>query len=62
MIWERMLFALSSLLLLSQDALLGMEGHFDLVPDVHIVGIILFVITMFLHKKVTGAKPIPVQV
>jgi TRAP transporter 4TM/12TM fusion protein len=60
-IWERILFALSSLLLLSQDALLGLEGHFDLVPDVHIAGIILFVITMFLHKKVTGAKPIPVQ-
>ena len=60
-IWERILFALSSLLLLSQDTLLGLEGHFDLVPDVHIAGIILFVITMFLHKKVTGAKPALVQ-
>jgi len=60
-LWERILFGMSALLLLSQDALLGLEGHFDLVPDVHIAGIILFVITMFLHKKVTGAKPIPVQ-
>ncbi|NKQ41138.1 MAG: TRAP transporter fused permease subunit [Sulfurovum sp.] len=49
-IWERILFGLSCLLLLSQDSLFDLEGYFDLVPNVHIVGLILFVLVMFMHK------------
>jgi len=60
-LWERLLFGLSALLLLSQDSLLGWEGHFELVPDVHIIGITLFVVTMFLHKKVTMRKSVASQ-
>ena len=53
-LWERLLFGMSAVLLLSQDSLLGLDGHFDLVPDVHIVGLILFIATMFIHKRITG--------
>ncbi len=49
-LWERVLFGLSALLLLGQDSLFSLESHFVLVPDVHIAGILLFFITMFIHK------------
>jgi len=48
--WERLLFGLSALLLLGQDSLLSLESYFVLVPDVHIAGIALFALTMFIHK------------
>jgi len=49
-IWERLLFALSSLLLLSQDSLFNMESYYELIPNVHIVGIVLFISIMTFHK------------
>lgn len=54
-LWERVVFAISSLLLLSQDALFNWESHFELVPNVHIVGLILFCCIMTFHK-LTGEK------
>jgi len=49
-LWERILFATSSLLLLSQDSLLNLESYFDLVPNVHIIGIVIFCSIMAYHK------------
>lgn len=54
-IWERILFGLSAVLLLSQDSILSMQSYFDLVPNVHIAGIVLFVGIMFMHKKLSRA-------
>ncbi len=59
-ILERLLFATSSLLLLSQDSMLGWESYFDIVPDTHIVGIILFFSIMTFHKM-TGKKQCKAQ-
>lgn len=59
-IWERSLFALSSLLLLSQDSLFNMESYYELVPNVHIIGIILFISIMTFHK-LSGAKKCKTQ-
>ncbi len=53
-IWERVLFGISSLLLLSQDSLFGMESYFEPVPNVHIVGCLLFAASMIIHKKRKG--------
>lgn len=47
---ERILFGASSLLMLSQDSMLHWESYFELVPDTHIVGFILFCCTMAFHK------------
>lgn len=49
-LFERALFALSTLLLFSQDSLIGWESQFELVPNTHILGIILFSCAMILHK------------
>jgi len=49
-ILERLLFAISSLLLLSQDSMLHWESYFEIVPDTHIVGIVLFFSIMTFHK------------
>ncbi len=49
-LWERILFATSSLLLLSQDSLLNLESYFDLVPNVHIIGLVIFCSIMAYHK------------
>jgi TRAP transporter 4TM/12TM fusion protein len=48
---ERIIFGLGALLLLSQDSLLSTDSYFSLVPNVHIVGFILFAIGMLIHKK-----------
>jgi len=50
-LWERGLFGASALLLLSQDSMLSWESYFKLVPDTHILGIILFFSIMTFHKK-----------
>lgn len=47
---QRALFGISTVLLLSPDALIGWESIFAKVPDTHIVGIILFSSIMFFHK------------
>jgi len=49
-LWERALFALSALLLLAQDTLFNMESYFELVPNVHIIGLVLFSTIMTFHK------------
>ena len=54
-IWERAIFALSSLLLLSQDTLLNWESYFEIVPNVHVIGIITFCCIMTFHK-ISGAN------
>lgn len=54
-LWERVLFAISTILLLSQDVMLHWESYFSKVPDTHIVGFILFSCIMAYHKY-TGAK------
>jgi len=54
-LWERILFAMSSLLLLSQDSLLNIESYFEMVPNVHVIGFILFTSIMTFHK-LSGAK------
>jgi len=52
---ERILFATSSVLLLSQDSMLHWESYFEIVPDTHIVGIVLFFSIMTFHK-LSGVK------
>ncbi len=54
-ILERVLFGISSLLMLSQDSMLGWESYFELIPDTHLVGLILFCCIMAYHKTI-GAK------
>ncbi len=54
-IWERAIFGASSLFLLSQDALFNWESYFELVPNVHIIGLILFLAIMTFHK-LSGEK------
>jgi len=49
-LWERVVFGFSSLLLLSQDSLFTLESHFELVPDVHIIGLATFIAIMTYHK------------
>ena len=49
-VWERAIFAISSLLLLSQDTLFNWESYFEIVPNVHIIGIISFFSIMTFHK------------
>lgn len=51
-IWERILFAISALLLLSPDSMLHWESYFSKIPDTHIVGFILFFCIMTFHKLV----------
>ncbi len=53
---ERAIFATSSLLLLSQDSMLGWESYFEIVPDTHIVGILLFIVIMAFHKITKGKQ------
>jgi TRAP transporter 4TM/12TM fusion protein len=59
-ILERILFATSSVLLLSQDSMLGWESYFEIVPDTHLVGLILFFSIMTFHKM-TGKQQCKVQ-
>jgi len=54
-IWERMLFGISALLLLSPDSMMHWESYFSRVPDTHIVGFFLFSCIMTYHK-LSGAK------
>ncbi len=49
-LWERAIFGLSSLLLLSQDTLFNWESYFEIVPNVHIIGFITFCCIMTYHK------------
>lgn len=50
LLFERLLFAVSSLFLLSQDSLIGWESLFEIVPNTHILGFTLFCSIMIFHK------------
>ncbi len=49
-IFERVLFAFSTLLLLSQDSMFGWDSYFDPIQNNHIIGLILFAILITIHK------------
>ncbi len=49
-IFERVLFAIATLLLLSQDNIYDWESYFDIIQDSHIVGIIVLIFVMSIHK------------
>jgi len=54
-ILERLVFGTSALFLLSQDTLFNWESYFDLVPNSHMLGLLIFCCIMTLHKM-SGAK------
>ena len=54
LLWERITFGLSSLFLLSQDTLFGWDSYFETLPNVHIIGFVLFFIIMTFHKITKG--------
>jgi TRAP transporter 4TM/12TM fusion protein len=47
---ERIVFGVSSLLLLSQDSLFGWESWIAWLPNTHIIGVLLMVLVMGYHK------------
>ncbi|MEA1915795.1 MAG: TRAP transporter large permease subunit, partial [Campylobacterota bacterium] len=49
-LFERILFGLSSVLMLSQDSMFGWESYFEVVQNNHILGCVLFVTLMSIHK------------
>ncbi|HIP62375.1 MAG TPA: TRAP transporter permease, partial [Sulfurovum sp.] len=60
-LWERVLFGLSSLLLLSQDSLFNLDSYFDLVPNVHALGLVIFIFIMTYHKLTGNSQNEKVQ-
>ena len=50
MILERAVFALATVLLLTEDEAYNIESYFGIVQTTHIVGFGIFVASMFLHK------------
>jgi len=49
-ILERMVFAVSVVLLLTPDSVFDIESYFSFVNNTHMVGMVIFVISMGLHK------------
>jgi len=49
-ILERMVFAVSVFLLLTPDSVFDMESYFGIVNNTHILGMIIFAVSMGLHK------------
>jgi len=47
---QRVIFLISSILLLSQDSIFNMNSFFGLIQNVHIIGLVIFTFTMFSHK------------
>lgn len=50
-ILEMVLFSLATLLLIFQDQIFDLTSYFDVVQDTHIIGLVLLVFVMFLHKR-----------
>jgi TRAP transporter 4TM/12TM fusion protein len=50
-IFERVIFAVITILLLSQDTIIDMKSIFSVIQNTHIVGFLLFITTMYFHKK-----------
>ncbi|ADG92868.1 TRAP transporter, 4TM/12TM fusion protein [Arcobacter nitrofigilis DSM 7299] len=51
MILERVVFAVATILLLTEDEAYHFESFFGIVQTTHIAGFIIFVVSMILHKK-----------
>ncbi|RXJ81901.1 TRAP transporter fused permease subunit [Arcobacter sp. F2176] len=51
MILERVVFGVATILLLTEDEAYHFESFFGIVQTTHIVGFIIFVVSMILHKK-----------
>jgi len=49
-ILERMVFALSVVLLLTPDSVFNVESYFGIINNTHILGMLIFVASMGLHK------------
>lgn len=49
-IFERGLFAIATILLFSQDKIFHIESYFGLIQDTSILGVILLVVAMVVHK------------
>ena len=47
---SRVLFAIGAVFLLIQDETLGLVSYFEVIQNIHIVGLIIFIVLMFLHK------------
>jgi len=47
---ERVLFAFSTLLLLSQDSIFGWDSYLEPVQNTHIIGLIMFIVLITIHK------------
>jgi len=56
MILERVVFAICAVLLLTPDSAFDIETYFGIVQNTHIVGFVIFTISMILHKKLFKEK------
>ncbi len=50
LILERIMFAIATILLLTEDEVYHIESYFGIVQTTHIVGFIIFAVSMILHK------------
>jgi TRAP transporter 4TM/12TM fusion protein len=51
MILERIAFAIATILLLTEDEAYNIDSMFDVIQTTHLVGFIIFIVSMILHKK-----------
>ncbi len=49
-ILERAIFAITTVLLLVPDSVFNIESYFETINTTHLLGLVLFIFTMFLHK------------
>ena len=49
-IFERILFFISAILLLTNDDIFKIESYFDIIQNTHICGFIMFIILFYFHK------------
>lgn len=61
-ILERALFALATMLLMFQDQIFQLTSYLPFVQDTHVVGLVLLVFVMFLHKRRFKKTAVPVAV
>jgi len=55
-ILERVMFAISAVLLLTPDSAFNFESYFEIIQNTHIVGFTIFTTLMLLHKKLFKEK------
>lgn len=56
MILERVMFAVCAVLLLTPDSAFNIESYFGIIQNTHILGLTIFTVLMFLHKKLFKEK------